>query len=88
MDEAFNLVKAKAGVHRNTRISPAKCMATMVDKGLLSKLNHFNEVDWQSVGRKRYAEHQLPEDAFHARNVFRINHGSSHCLLSKESNSK
>ena len=70
VDESFNLVKARVDTHRNTMISPALAMATMVDKGLLSKLNRFSEVDWQSVPRKRHADSQLPENAFHARNVF------------------
>jgi hypothetical protein len=45
-------------------------MAQVIDTGVLSQLNDFPEVDWQSIQRARHVSQQLPENAFNAMIVF------------------
>ena len=70
VDEGFNKIKAAVDLQRNTRISPENAMATMVETGLLSELNKFEEVDPDSIRRNRLSASQLPPDAFKARRAF------------------
>ena len=57
-------MKAKAGAGANTRITPARAMAQVIDKKLLSELNHFSEVSKEDGDAKRYGP--LPSDVFKA----------------------
>ena len=45
IDEWFNIAKNLCGQGSSTRMNPTRVMAHAIDKGLLSKLNHFDEVD-------------------------------------------
>lgn len=70
VDEAFNKIKAKVAKQANTRITPQQAMAVCIDSGLLSKLNHFKEVDYQEIMPVRAAHNSLPSNTFAARIFF------------------
>ena len=62
VDESFNKMKCAAGAGTNTRITPARAMAHVIDKKLLSELNHFSEISKEDGDGKRYGP--LPGDVF------------------------
>ena len=62
VDESFNKMKCAAGGGTNTRITPARAMAHVIDKKLLSELNHYSEISKEDGDGKRYGP--LPGDVF------------------------
>ena len=45
VEEMFNRVKANVSLGSNTRCTPQRAMAVAVEKGVLSSLNRYEEVD-------------------------------------------